>query len=217
MYDNVFISIDTTQIVDVTFFSPLWFRYITVASMSDENKGSMICVKNTARVGVPTKDFLCERSRDAHPVISPVFDEMYNDHFGDFSMVDIPSPVVPSERRFSKMAEGAFRAHIGPLHGAMAFSALDVNRYHNGVLSFVADGMKALTISLPMNDIVIVGYPEREDFPSQTPPLPPRYSEVSRMPNRSTVPRVVYVVTSGDKPPQWRKMDAPAPSAPPLP
>lgn len=185
--------------------------------MTDESKGSMICVKKTARVGVPTIDFLMEKRRDTLPVISPVFDEMYTDHFGDFSMVDIPSPVVPSERRFSKMAEGAFRAPIGPLHGVMAFSALDVNRYHNGVLSFVADGMKALAISLPMNDIVIVGYPEREDFPIQTPPLPPRYSEVSRMPNRSTVPRVVYVVTSGDKPPQWRKMDAPAPSAPPLP
>jgi hypothetical protein len=185
--------------------------------MTDESKGSMICVKKTARVGVPAIDFLREKSRDTLPVISSFFDEMYTDHFGDFSMVDIPSPVVPSERRFSKMAEGAFRAHIGPLHGVMAFSALDVNRYHGGVLSFVSDGMKAVAISLPMNDIVIVGYPEREDFPSQTPPLPPQYSKVSRVPKRSTVPRVVYVVTSGAKSPQWSTIDAPAPSAPPLP
>lgn len=139
----------------------------------------MVCVKNTLRVGVPTIDFLHDKSRDVVPNIRSDAAELYETHFGDFSMVNIPNPEVPSERRFKGHKEEPINLTEPPLYSVMAFTALDVNRYHGGALSFVDKGMTTRVVSLPMNDVVMVGYLNRTDFPSSSPPSMPENNRVN--------------------------------------
>ena len=183
-----------------------FYRYITVATMSDEDKGSMVCVKNSLRVGVPTIDFLRDKSRDLVPNIRSGAAELYETHFGDFSMVNIPNPEVPLERRFKDYQEEPFDPTEPSLYSVMAFTALDVNRYHGGALSFVDQEMTTRVVSLPMNDVVMVGYMNRTDFPSSSPPSMPENNRVNGKIKDSMEkegPEEKETKTSGSFVPRW--------------